>query len=326
MSAACASLLTATAGHAQKKPRTSVIAVLPLAAQDTSTAIYGVPVAKEVARHLSKRLGDDKDITIEALESSDAVPARVAFLIDGRIVLKSSKRVLLEAQIRDADSGARVAVVATSAKSLTKIDRLAAEIGRKLAPALTRAVAERKETERDPIVMPETVIEGDKRKSSAGNKGADKPDPERRASAERAAPDTRPLLVVFGRYRPGSRWQRTGRRGGDPHRIPAGRRPGLSSSRQPRARDRRARDGNSGHAQDRRPLRTDAERRIHRLLVVWSIDGSRQDTRTRGERRWPGRGTITLIPPIRSSAAAVIATRSWSVSYWPRSATYSTPS
>lgn len=122
----------------------SVIGVLPLSAQDASTAIYSKPVADELARHLRRRLADADALTIETLGSSSAVPARVALLVDGRIVTSSSKRVILEAHIRDPESGARFKNVATAARSLTAIDQLAAELGNKLAPALLQALEARK--------------------------------------------------------------------------------------------------------------------------------------------------------------------------------------
>ena len=165
--AAVTGAATVAYGQGKAEAGPSVIGVLPLSAQDSSTAIYSKPVADELARHLRKRLADTGDLTIEPLASSSSVPARVALLVDGRIVTASGKRVILEAHIRDPESGARFSNVATAPRSLTAIDRLAVELGDKLGPALVKALEARRRRRASVPAPPPTASEADARLGNA---------------------------------------------------------------------------------------------------------------------------------------------------------------
>jgi hypothetical protein len=152
---------------AAEKPA-ATIAILPLAAPDRRLAIYGKPVADALAQELGARL--KRAFTFEALSDGSAVPARVDLVIDGRIVLAASGNVALEAQVRDPERGTRMGYAATEAAALNRIDELARKLAARLAGPVDQAMAEKRRLARQPIVMPETVIEiaGGKDAASAG--------------------------------------------------------------------------------------------------------------------------------------------------------------
>ncbi|ACY14507.1 hypothetical protein [Haliangium ochraceum] len=110
----------------------AVVAVLPLTATHQRMRLYGAPVASALAKYL----GGASGLRVEPLGPSDVVPARVTFVVDGRIVKTASDAVALEARVRDPERGATLAVVAVEPRPLAEIDRLAEELATALAPAL----------------------------------------------------------------------------------------------------------------------------------------------------------------------------------------------
>jgi hypothetical protein len=150
---------------AAEKPA-ATIAILPLAAPDRRLEIYGKPVADALAQELGARL--KPGFTIEALSDGSAVPARVDLVIDGRIVARAAGNVSLEAQVRDPERGTRMGHAATEAAALNRIDELARKLAARLAGPVDQAMAEKRRLARQPIVMPETVIEIARGRDGAG--------------------------------------------------------------------------------------------------------------------------------------------------------------
>ncbi|MCG8419890.1 MAG: hypothetical protein MJE77_18310 [Proteobacteria bacterium] len=184
--------LVHTQAQAEKPTKTVIVAFLPLSTQDSRTKIYSKPVADEVAGHLRYRLAKQGRFRIESVSSSGTVPPRVHFIVDGRIVTRSARRISLEAHIRDPDSGRRLAVVATSTRALTRIDELASDLADKLAPDVIRAAGELRGRAGAPIIMPETVIDGVIDSNGADDTGTALP-----VDPPEADGDGRPPLVVF---------------------------------------------------------------------------------------------------------------------------------
>ncbi|HTM21381.1 MAG TPA: hypothetical protein VL172_12760 [Kofleriaceae bacterium] len=120
----------------------TVVAVLPLAASE-SQGMYSKPVADEVARQLSSRAG--AGIKAESLSLEGSVPARIALVIDGRIVAAGRRKVALEARVRDPRRGTiLIETVATAPRALTDIDVLAADLAGAIAPRLAGAIRDQK--------------------------------------------------------------------------------------------------------------------------------------------------------------------------------------
>jgi hypothetical protein len=111
-----------------------VIALLPLAA-DSKLALYGQPVASEVAKSL-----EQQGFTIVVVTSTAPVPSSARLVIDGRIV-RDGDSVKLEARVRDPNAGKVVAELSASAPTLTRIDEAAAALATSLAPVLTEGLA-----------------------------------------------------------------------------------------------------------------------------------------------------------------------------------------
>jgi hypothetical protein len=111
-----------------------VIALLPLAA-DSKLALYGQPVASEVAKSL-----EQQGFTIVVVTSTAPVPSSARLVIDGRIV-RDGDSVKLEARVRDPNAGKVVAELSATAPTLTRIDEAAADLAKALAPVLTDSLA-----------------------------------------------------------------------------------------------------------------------------------------------------------------------------------------
>lgn len=112
------------------------IAVLPLTSSEKRLAMYGVPVARVLAGQL-RQAGN----AVETVTGSGSLPRRVAWVIDGRIVVASRGRVVLEARLRDPGRGKAFGQVASKPGRLTEIDELARQVAADMAPLLARARA-----------------------------------------------------------------------------------------------------------------------------------------------------------------------------------------
>ncbi len=158
-----------------------VVAVLPLAASE-SNGLYAKPVADELARELRTRSG----VKVESLSLAGTVPARVALVIDGRIIDAGRRKVALEARVRDPRRGAiMIDTVATKARPVGEIDVLAGELAGALAPRLAAAVDEQRrlaaaEAEAVKVAVPVKATNG-------GGDARPAPPP----------PDNRPAILVL---------------------------------------------------------------------------------------------------------------------------------
>jgi hypothetical protein len=116
----------------------AVIAVLPFISAEKALEIYGVPVSRVLAGELRGAAGAPVHIVADPA----ALPRRIEWVIDGRIVDRGGK-VVLEARLRDPDQGSAAGQVETRARPLRQIDRLARDLARQLVPLLARARLER---------------------------------------------------------------------------------------------------------------------------------------------------------------------------------------
>lgn len=126
--------IQARPAHADERP---LVAILPLSASTPRMRIYGAPVADALAKHL----GAPGEVRIEAPSLDEALPERVDLVVDGRIVEAGASAVRLEARVRDPERGLTVAEVATGARPLAEIDRLAEELARALDEPLRAAMS-----------------------------------------------------------------------------------------------------------------------------------------------------------------------------------------
>jgi hypothetical protein len=128
------------AARADEPVDRALITILPLTATDDSLQIY----RRVIATSLAAELGGLAGTTVRALSLDGAVPVHVAFVIDGRIVGTASGQVAIEIGVRDPETGADVARLASRAAPLGDIDGLVVEVGQKLRPLLGRAVADKR--------------------------------------------------------------------------------------------------------------------------------------------------------------------------------------
>jgi hypothetical protein len=125
-----------TGGRAAGDEPRAVVALLPLAhAKDERLAIYGQPVASELARVL--RAGG---LDVVVVSAGAPVPSRARLVVDGRIAL-AGEAVVIDARVRDPARGTVVATVSARAAALTAIDRAAADLAAQLLPAVKEQLA-----------------------------------------------------------------------------------------------------------------------------------------------------------------------------------------
>jgi hypothetical protein len=141
-------ILVAAPARASAEAKTGVIALLPLAA-DSKLALYGQPVASEVARSLER-----DGFSVVLVTSTAPVPSKARLVIDGRIVRGTGGAVLLEARVRDPEAGTVVAELSATAASLTRIDEAATELAGSLSKVLETGLAAQAEAKRAPKVEP----------------------------------------------------------------------------------------------------------------------------------------------------------------------------
>ncbi|WP_428263640.1 hypothetical protein [Haliangium sp.] len=191
-----AGLVTAAVGQAQEaRPRSGVIAVLPLAAADQRMRIYGAPVAKAVAQNLRKHTGRQ----VETPSSSELTSSAVSLVVDGRIVTEAGGWVRLEARVRDPERGETVATAGTEAAALTDIDRLAAELARALGSGIEAASARAEQARAVGAAGTERAQPGPEISSGEGEGTDPEPAPDSGADATQGRDGAaRPALVVFG--------------------------------------------------------------------------------------------------------------------------------
>lgn len=129
------------AGHAGAGDENGSIAVLPFTSPEARLEIYGVPVSRALAGELRGSAG----APVQIVSDLESMPQRISWVIDGRILERRGGKVVLEARLRDPDQGSAAGVVATRARPLGQIDRLARDLARQLVPMLEGARSARKQ-------------------------------------------------------------------------------------------------------------------------------------------------------------------------------------
>lgn len=113
------------------------LALLPLDAPG-KLAIYGQPVAAEVARVLS-----EASLLVVVVGAEQAVPLDAALVIEGSIS-STRRQVKVELRVRALHSSVPVLEVSASERSLATLDRAAAAVAAKLLPRLQEELELRK--------------------------------------------------------------------------------------------------------------------------------------------------------------------------------------
>jgi len=109
--------------------------VLPFISSEKRLEIYGVPVSRVLAAELRGAAG----APVQIVSDPEALPPRIAWVIDGRILERGGGKVVLEARLRDPAQGSAAGLVATRPLPLGQIDRLARDLARQLLPVLEAA-------------------------------------------------------------------------------------------------------------------------------------------------------------------------------------------
>lgn len=158
VAALCLLVAWLAAGPTARAEDRPLVAVLPLAATD-GLAIYSRPTAAALVRGMAAGGAE-----LRVIAPDGAIAADVALVIDGRIVAAGDGAVRIEVRVRDPEVGAEVAAVASAAAPLGDIDRLVADVARRLGPIVERGLAARASRRasqaREPIELPVTVVEG----------------------------------------------------------------------------------------------------------------------------------------------------------------------
>src|SRR5687768_16071002 len=175
-------VVAASAPSLARADDAGVIAVLPLTSSEKRLAIYGVPVARVLATELRGSAG----APVENVADARSLPARIAWVIDGRIVLAAGGKVVLEARLRDPARGSAFGQLASRPGRLTEIDQLARQLAGELAPLLHKARADRAAARAptpEPVPIPPAIRDAPAR-------------PKEPVASSSAPADARPAMLV----------------------------------------------------------------------------------------------------------------------------------
>lgn len=114
----------------------AIIAMLPLDARG-SLAVYGQPVASEVARRLSAA-----GLEVVVVGVDMVVPRDAALVVEGSLT-SVRKRVTVEMRLRTIDSRVALATVTSSRTSLASLDHAASEVADLLLPKVQSELSSR---------------------------------------------------------------------------------------------------------------------------------------------------------------------------------------
>lgn len=109
-------------------PKGEAVALLPLDA-DARMAIYGQPVASEIARALGAG-----GIDVVVVGSKMAMPERAKLVIDGMIAATKAELVTLSLRVRNPLDGTTLATTQAQVQGLANIDKAAADLSAKVLP------------------------------------------------------------------------------------------------------------------------------------------------------------------------------------------------
>ncbi len=122
-----AALTVSASAHADA-PKGEAVALLPLDA-DARLAIYGQPVASEIARALVAG-----GIDVVVVGPKMAMPDRAKLIVDGTIGATKADLVTLALRVRNPVDGTTLAITQSQVQGLPNIDKAAAELSAKLLP------------------------------------------------------------------------------------------------------------------------------------------------------------------------------------------------
>ncbi len=125
--ALCGVLLAAPPARAETPP-TEAVALLPLDA-DARMAIYGQPIASEIARAL-----ESSGLEVVVVGPKMAMPERAKLIVDGKIAATKAELVTLSLRVRNPLDGTTLATTQAQVQGLANIDKGAAELSSKLLP------------------------------------------------------------------------------------------------------------------------------------------------------------------------------------------------
>jgi hypothetical protein len=120
--------------HADTPKSEGAVALLPLDA-DARLAIYGQPVASEIARALV--VGG---VEVVVVGPKMAVPERARLVVDGTISSNKSDVVVLALRVRNPVDGTTLATTQATAQGLANIDKAAAELSAKVLPIVKQQI------------------------------------------------------------------------------------------------------------------------------------------------------------------------------------------
>jgi hypothetical protein len=128
------SLVLAAAAAPARAEGDDAVALLPLDAE-ARLAIYGQPVASEIARALVQG-----GIDVVVVGPRMAVPERAKLVVDGTIASKADV-VTLSLRVRNRLDGRTMATTQSTAQGLSNIDKAAAELSAKTLPIVKEQIA-----------------------------------------------------------------------------------------------------------------------------------------------------------------------------------------
>lgn len=137
----------ALAGPARAETaKSDAVALLPLDA-DARMAIYGQPVASEIARALASG-----GIDVVVVGPKMAMPERVKLVVDGRISASKGDVVTLSLRVRNPIDGTTLAATQSQVTGLENIDMGAAELSAKVLPIVREKLEALRPKEVTPVV------------------------------------------------------------------------------------------------------------------------------------------------------------------------------
>jgi hypothetical protein len=140
--AACVVTLSVPA-HAETK--SEAVALLPLDA-DARMAIYGQPVASEIARALVAG-----GIDVVVVGPKMAMPDRAKLIVDGTIGATKADLVTLSLRVRNPVDGTTLATTQAQVQGLANIDKAAADVSAKILPIVREKLEAQKPKEVIPV-------------------------------------------------------------------------------------------------------------------------------------------------------------------------------
>lgn len=120
-------------GSALAEPK---VVVLPMTSTTRSLRIYERAIASALAKELAKRPGAE----IRVAPSAAQVPRDAALIVEGRIVARGPKRVMLEARVRFASTGLTIETLATRMGTTTELDALVTQLAERIAPTIAEVL------------------------------------------------------------------------------------------------------------------------------------------------------------------------------------------